>query len=76
MPQSQLKSRDTQYSQNTDKEMLVAEEDSTVYLSEKQIKKQIAQKQKEMEEAAMNLDFVLAAQLRDEIKKMKEKIIK
>ncbi|OYQ45526.1 excinuclease ABC subunit UvrB [Flavobacterium aurantiibacter] len=50
---------------------LVAEE-KTEYLSKSDIEKLIKEKRKSMEKAAKELDFMLAAKLRDEIKKLQE----
>ena len=44
------------------------------YLPKHEIEKRIKEKRKEMEAAAKNLDFMVAAQLRDEIKVLKEKL--
>ena len=51
-----------------------AAEESLSYLSKSDIEKRIRDKRKQMEEAAKVLDFIAAAQLRDEIKHLKEKI--
>ncbi len=51
-----------------------AAEESLSYLSKSDIQKRIRDKRKQMEEAAKALDFIAAAQLRDEIKNLKEKI--
>ncbi|MFY7665165.1 excinuclease ABC subunit UvrB [Flavobacterium sp.] len=50
---------------------MVAEE-KTEYLSKSDIEKLIKEKRKSMEKAAKELDFMLAAKLRDEIKKLQE----
>lgn len=57
----------------TQKEILkkVAEQQSS-YGKDIDIEKLIAQKQKQMEDAAKQLDFILAAKLRDEINALKE----
>ena len=51
----------------------VAEQD-LVYLPKQEIEKRIREKRKAMEVAAKNLDFMVAAQLRDEIKLLKENL--
>ena len=51
----------------------VAEQD-LVYLPKQEIEKRIREKRKAMEAAAKNLDFMVAAQLRDEIKVLKENL--
>ena len=52
---------------------LAAEEDA-MYLTKSAIEDRIKEKQKFMEKAAKELDFLLAAKLRDEIKALKEKL--
>ncbi|MBB1149646.1 MULTISPECIES: excinuclease ABC subunit UvrB [unclassified Myroides] len=49
-------------------------EEQVKYHSKEEIQKLINSKRKEMEKAAMDLNFMLAAQLRDEIKVLKDKI--
>ena len=49
----------------------VAEQDLQ-YLAKSEIEKRIREKRKQMEEAAKSLDFIMAAQLRDEITVLKE----
>ncbi len=44
------------------------------YLPKHEIEKRIKEKRKAMESAAKNLDFIVAAQLRDEIKVLKEQL--
>ncbi len=51
----------------------VAEQDLE-YLPKSEIEKRIRDKRKQMEEAAKALDFIVAAQLRDEIKVLKENL--
>ncbi len=51
-----------------------AAEQDLEYLPKSEIEKRIREKRKLMEEAAKALDFIVAAQLRDEIKILKEKI--
>lgn len=48
-------------------------EDTIQYYNTKDIDSAIKEKRKEMEKAAKNLDFMAAAQLRDQIKKLTEK---
>ena len=50
----------------------VAAEPETAYLSKSEIDKLIREKRKSMEKAAKELDFIQAAKLRDEIKKLQE----
>ena len=50
----------------------VAAEAETAYLSKTEIDKLIREKRKSMEKAAKELDFMQAAKLRDEIKKLQE----
>lgn len=49
-------------------------EATSAYLTTPQIEKQIREKRKLMEKAAKDLDFMQAAQLRDEIKALQEKL--
>ena len=51
----------------------VAAEPETAYLTKVEIDKLIREKRKSMEKAAKELDFMQAAKLRDEIKKLQEK---
>ncbi|CAA0149311.1 excinuclease ABC subunit UvrB [Tenacibaculum maritimum] len=51
-----------------------AAEQELEYLPKETIEKRIRQKRKQMEAAAKELDFLVAAQLRDEIKALKESI--
>ena len=53
----------------------VAEQDLQ-YLAKSEIEKRIREKRKQMEEAAKSLDFIEAAQLRDEITVLKEQLQK
>lgn len=53
---------------------LKAAEEETAYFSENQLQDRIRKARKEMEKAAKDLDFISAAQLRDEIKMMQEKV--
>ncbi|RVT72300.1 excinuclease ABC subunit UvrB [Flavobacterium sufflavum] len=45
------------------------------YLSKEEIEKRIREKRKSMEKAAKELDFMQAAKLRDEIKKLQEQLV-
>ena len=51
-----------------------AAEQDLQYLPKEEIEKRIREKRKEMETAAKALDFIVAAQIRDEIKVLKESI--
>ncbi|MGQ3678864.1 UvrB/UvrC motif-containing protein [Tenacibaculum discolor] len=51
-----------------------AAEQELEYLPKQEIEKRIRTKRKQMEEAAKALDFLAAAQLRDEIEVLKEKL--
>ncbi len=51
-----------------------AAEQDLQYLPKSEIEKRIRQKRKQMETAAKTLDFIVAAQLRDEIKILKENL--
>ena len=51
-----------------------AAEQDLEYLPKSEIEKRIRDKRKLMEEAAKALDFIMAAQLRDEIKVLKEQL--
>ena len=53
----------------------VAEQDLQ-YLAKSEIEKRIREKRKQMKEAAKSLDFIVAAQLRDEITVLKEQVQK
>lgn len=61
----------SQYYENIE---LKAAEPESKYLSKPEIEKKIRDKRKEMEKAAKELDFMVAARLRDEIKALQEKI--
>ncbi|VAW27192.1 Excinuclease ABC subunit B, partial [hydrothermal vent metagenome] len=52
----------------------MAAEEELAYLTKSEIEKRIRDKRKHMEKAAKELNFILAAKLRDEIKTLKEKI--
>ncbi len=51
-----------------------AAEEKEEYLTSSQLEQKIKTKQREMEQAAKNLEFILAASIRDEIKFLKEKL--
>ena len=52
----------------------MAAEEELDYLSKPDIEKRVREKRKHMEAAAKALDFIIAAQLRDEIKMLKQKL--
>jgi len=52
----------------------VAAEPETKYLSKPELEKMIREKRKSMEKAAKELDFLQAAKLRDDIKKLQEQL--
>lgn len=52
----------------------VAAEPETAYLSKPELEKMIREKRKSMEKAAKELDFLQAAKLRDDIKKLQEQV--
>lgn len=54
--------------------LAVAAEPETAYLSKTDLEKMIREKRKSMEKAAKELDFIQAAKLRDEIKKLQEQL--
>jgi excinuclease ABC subunit B len=54
--------------------MNAAAEPETAYMSKPDLEKLIREKRKSMEKAAKDLDFMQAAKLRDEIKKLQDKI--
>lgn len=53
---------------------LKAAEEETAYFSKGQLEDRLRKTRKEMEKAAKDLDFITAAQLRDELKMLQEKI--
>ena len=53
-----------------------AAEPESEYLTKSQLEKKIREKRKAMEQAAKALDFIVAAQIRDEIKGYQEKLEK
>ncbi|MGB5363020.1 MAG: excinuclease ABC subunit UvrB [Aureibaculum sp.] len=57
-----------------DSAKLKAAEEDLEYIPKPEIEKRIRDRQKLMEEAAKALDFIIAAQLRDEIKVLKEQL--
>lgn len=52
----------------------VAAEPETAYMSKTELEKMIREKRKSMEKAAKELDFMQAAKLRDDIKKLQEQL--
>ena len=54
--------------------LTVAAEPETTYLTKTEIEKSIREKRKAMEKSAKELDFIQAAKLRDEIKKLQEQL--
>lgn len=78
VPQALNKKIDSAFTKNTLVEyelghtLNVAAEAETAYLSKSEIDKLIREKRKSMEKAAKELDFMQAAKLRDEIKKLQE----
>jgi excinuclease ABC subunit B len=65
------RSKDFPDSAYTQKEILQKVAETKLAYGGEDLEKLIAQKQKEMEEAAKKLDFILAAKLRDEILALK-----
>jgi len=78
IPKSLNKSLDNALAKNSvstyhfEKEALRAAEPDLEYLTKEQREKLIRSKRKDMEKAAKELDFMLAAKLRDEIKTLQE----
>ncbi|MDX1828409.1 MAG: excinuclease ABC subunit UvrB [Lutibacter sp.] len=64
--------KNTISSYHYDNTVNLAADEELSYLSKSEIDKRIREKQKQMETAAKALDFLAAAKLRDEIKKLKE----
>jgi excinuclease ABC subunit B len=62
------------YELGLDSENAMAAEPKSEYLAKPEIEKRIREKRKAMEKAAKDLDFMQAAKLRDEIKKLQELI--
>ena len=54
------------------KKKIKTDEESIYLLPKKKIDEKIRETRKKMEQAAKNLDFMEAARLRDELKKLKE----
>ncbi|MBR9914249.1 MAG: excinuclease ABC subunit UvrB [Algicola sp.] len=81
-PKALNKSLDNALSKNSvstysyELEAAKAAEPESDYLSKSQLEKKIKEKRKMMEQAAKALDFIVAAQLRDEIKAYQEKLEK
>lgn len=71
LPQSNHTIEQKQYIQ--EQEVRIAAEDPNKYISEIDVDKLIKEKKKAMEKAAKELDFMKAAQLRDEIKQLNER---
>ncbi|MBL7559618.1 excinuclease ABC subunit UvrB [Olleya sp. YSTF-M6] len=80
VPKALNKSLDSALSQNSvstysyDLEAAKAAEPESEYLSKGELEKKIREKRKIMEEAAKQLDFIVAAKLRDEIKDYQGKL--
>jgi excinuclease ABC subunit B len=66
--------KNTISSYHYDNTVNIAADEELSYLSKSEIDKKIREKQKQMETAAKALDFMVAAKLRDEIKKLKENL--
>jgi excinuclease ABC subunit B len=66
-----LNNQGTSYSSIDDN--IAAEQDLT-YLTKGEIEKRISSARRDMEKAAKNLDFIVAAKLRDQIKELKDKL--
>jgi excinuclease ABC subunit B len=66
--------RNTVSSYQYDNVINMAADEELDYLSKSDIEQRIREKRKHMEEAAKALDFIIAAQLRDEIKMLKQKL--
>ena len=67
---------DTEYDVDAERKSLKAAQSEAKYLamSEKEVSKEIARLEKEMLQAAKNLEFEKAAQLRDQLKRLRESI--
>ena len=67
---------DTEYDVEAERKSLKAAQTEAKYLamSEKEISKELARLEKEMLQAAKNLEFEKAAQLRDQLKKLRESV--
>jgi excinuclease ABC subunit B len=81
-PKALNKSLDNALSKNSvstysyELEAAKAAEPESEYLTKSQLEKKIREKRKQMEQAAKALDFIIAAQLRDEIKAYQDKLEK
>jgi len=81
-PKALNKSLDNALSKNSvstysyELDALKAAEPESEYLTKPELEKKIREKRKLMEEAAKNLDFLIAAKLRDDIKSYQEKLEK
>ncbi|MFZ9030528.1 MAG: excinuclease ABC subunit UvrB [Robiginitalea sp.] len=79
IPKALKKSLDNVLAKNSvstfhfEKKQRAAQEPDPAYLSEEQKEKLIREKRKAMEKAAKELDFMMAARLRDEIRELQEK---
>ncbi len=67
---------DTEYDMDSERAQLKAAQTQAKYfaMSEKEVSKEIARLEKEMLAAAKNLEFEKAAQLRDQLKKLRESV--
>ena len=67
---------DTEYDMDSERAQLKAAQTQAKYLtmSEKEVSKELARLEKEMLAAAKNLEFERAAQLRDELKRLRESV--
>jgi len=67
---------DTEYDMDAERKALKVAQTQAKYLSmsEKEVSKEIARLEKEMLQAAKNLEFEKAAQLRDQLKKLRESV--
>ncbi|GAB1233909.1 excinuclease ABC subunit UvrB [Ferrigenium sp. UT5] len=67
---------DTEYDMDAERKSLQAAQTQAKYLamSEKEVSKEIARLEKEMLQAAKNLEFEKAAQLRDQLKRLRESV--
>ncbi|HKB60733.1 MAG TPA: excinuclease ABC subunit UvrB [Gallionellaceae bacterium] len=67
---------DTEYDMDAERAQLKAAQENAKYLamSEKDVSKEIARLEKEMLQAAKNLEFERAAQLRDQLKKLRDSV--
>lgn len=63
------------YSTNYEEQLLpFAAEEETTFLTKEKIEKQLKETKKKMEKAAMDMEFILAAQLRDKMYELQEKL--